>query len=73
MSKINIAHQHFPSSKVPRRDDLNIIFSKRDTEGIKQPYGDPLVIMLRIKEYNIHRILIENRSLTDILYMPASQ
>ena len=72
MSEINITHQHFPSSKVPKRDDLNIIFSKRDTKRIKQPHDDPLVIMLRIEEYNIHWILIENRSLTDILYMPAS-
>ena len=73
MSEINIAHHHLPSSKVPRIEDLNIIFSERDTKGIKQPHDNPLVIMLRTEEYNIHRILIENRSLTDILYMPASQ
>ena len=54
MSEINIAHHHFPSSKVPKRDDPNIIFSKKDTKGIKQPHGNPLVIMLRIEEYNIH-------------------
>ena len=73
VSEINIAHHHFPSSKVPKREDPDIIFSKKDTKGIKQPHGNPLVIMLRTKEYNIHWILIKNRSLANILYISASQ
>ena len=69
--EVNSIYYYFPSSKAPRRDDLDISFSERDTIGIKQPHDDPLVIMLRIEEYNIHRILIDNRSLVDILFMPA--
>ena len=69
LREINCAHHHLPSSKVPRKDDPDITFSKRDTRGIRQPHDDPLVIMLRIKECNIHQILINNGSLVDILYM----
>ena len=33
MSEINIAHHHLPSPKVPRRDNPDIIFSKRVPKG----------------------------------------
>ena len=33
MRKINIVHHHLPSPKVPRRDNLDIIFSKRVPKG----------------------------------------
>ena len=59
--------------KMPRNDELDIIFSERDGRGIKQPHDDPLVIMLRVEEFNIHRVLINNVSSTDIMYLPAFQ
>ena len=48
--------------KIPRNDELDIIFSKRDSRGIRQPYDDPLSIMLRVKEFNIHQVLIDNEA-----------
>ena len=59
--------------KMPRNDEPDIIFSERDGRGIKQPHDDPLVIMLRVEEFNIHRVLINNVSSTDIMYLPAFQ
>ena len=73
MREVNSVHYCLPSSKAPKRDNLDISFSKRDAKGIRQPHDDPLVIMLRIEEYNIHQILIDNRSSIDILYMPTFQ
>ncbi|XP_075675187.1 uncharacterized protein LOC142644466 [Castanea sativa] len=58
---------------MPRNDELNIVFSERDGCGIRQPHDDPLVIMLRVEEFNIHWVLINNESSTDIIYLPTFQ
>ena len=50
-----------------------IFFSERDGRNIRQSHDDPLVIMLRVEEFNIHRVLIDNESLTDIIYLPTLQ
>ena len=71
--KINSVHSRIPPVKMPRSDELNIIFLERDSCDIRQPHDDPLVIMLRVKEFNIHRVLIDNGSSTDIIYLPAFQ
>ena len=59
--------------KMPKNDETNIVFSERDDCGIRQPYDDPLVIMLRVEEFNIHQVLIDNGSSADIIYLPAFQ
>ena len=48
-------------------------FSKVDTRGVRQPYNDPLVIMLNIEGFNTKRILVDNGSSTNIIYFPAFQ
>ena len=60
--EINSVHSWLPPMKIPRNDELDIIFSKRDSRGIRQPYDDPLAIMLRVKEFNIHQVLIDNEA-----------
>ena len=57
--------------KMPKNDEPNIVFSERDSRGIKQPHDDPLVILLRMKEFNIHRVLIDNGSSADVIYLLA--
>ena len=56
-----------------RNDEPDIIFSERDGHGIRQSHDDPLVIMLRVEEFNTHRVLIDNGSSIDIIYLPAFQ
>ena len=58
---------------MPRNDELDIVFSERDGRGIRQPHDNPLVIMLRVEKFNIHRVLIDKGSLADIIYLPAFQ
>ena len=70
---INSVHSRLPPIKMPRNDEPDIIFSKRDGCGIRQTHDDPLVIMLRIEEFNIHRVLIDNGSSVDIIYLPTFQ
>ena len=48
-------------------------FNEEDTRGVKQPHNDPLVITLTIKGFNTKRILVDNSSFADIIYLPAFQ
>lgn len=41
--------------------------------GVKQPHDDPLVIMLMIEGFNTRRVLVDNRSSADIIYLEAFQ
>ena len=69
--EINSVYSWCPLMKMPRNDELDIVFSKRDDRGIRQPHDDPLVIMLRVEEFNILQVLIDNRSSANIIYLPA--
>ena len=48
-------------------------FNEGDARGVKQPHNDPLVIMLNIEGFNTKRILVDNGSSTDIIYLPTFQ
>ena len=48
-------------------------FNKEDARGVKQPHNDSLVIMLPIEGFNTKRILVDNGSSIDIIYLPAFQ
>ena len=48
-------------------------FNEVDVRRVKQPHNDPLVIMLTIEGFNTKRILVDNGSSADIIYLPAFQ
>ena len=48
-------------------------FNEADAKGVKQPHNDPLVIMLTIEGFNTKRILVDNSSFANIIYLPAFQ
>ena len=48
-------------------------FNEAEARGVKQPHNDLLVIMLNIERFNIKRILVDNGSSADIIYLPAFQ
>jgi len=52
---------------------MDMVFSKEDARGVKQPHDDPLVIMLMIEGFNTRRVLVDNESSTDIIYLSAFQ
>ena len=70
---MNNVHSRFLPSKTPRCNEPNIVFFEKDTHIVKQPHDDPLVIMPRLEELNIHQVLVDNGSSTDIIYLPAFQ
>jgi len=50
-----------------------MFFSEEDTRGVKQPHDNHLVIMLMIEGLNTERILVDNGSSADIIYLSTFQ
>ena len=57
-------------SKLPRLD-TSITFSDFDMEGCQRPHDDPLVIKAIVANKTIHKVLIDNGSLDDIIFASA--
>ncbi|XP_065615885.1 uncharacterized protein LOC111986047 [Quercus suber] len=55
-------------SKIARRDSPIVRFSKEDARRLHHPHDNVLVVTLRVGEYNLHRVLVDNGSSVDILY-----
>ena len=56
-----------------RRESLNIGFSEEDVRRLHHPHDDALVVSIRVGDYNVHQGLVDNGSLTNILYYLAFQ
>ena len=52
--------------KLPRLD-TTITFSDANLEGCQHPHDDPLVIRAVVANKTVHKVLIDNRSSTDII------
>ena len=59
--------------KIARRESPIIGFSEEDARRLHQPHDDALVVSIRVGDYNMHRMLVDNDSSTDILYYLAFQ
>ena len=59
--------------KIAWRESPIIGFSEEDARRLHHPHDDALVISIRIEDYNMHRVLVDNGSSADILYYPAFQ
>uniref|UniRef100_A0A2N9EVJ5 Uncharacterized protein n=1 Tax=Fagus sylvatica TaxID=28930 RepID=A0A2N9EVJ5_FAGSY len=56
-----------------RLDDQIISFSEEDARGTHQPHDDALVITVNIAGFTTRRVMVDNGSSADILYLPAYQ
>ena len=59
--------------KIARRESPIIGFLEEDARRLHHPHIDALVVSIRIEDYNMHRVLVDNGSSADILYYPAFQ
>ena len=59
--------------KMARIDNPVIGFSEEDARRLHHPYDDALVVSLRVGDYNMHQVLVDNSSSADILYYLAFQ
>lgn len=57
----------------PQEDSPIVGFSEEDARRLHHPHDDALVVTLRVGEYNMHRVLVDNGSSADILYYLAFQ
>ena len=59
--------------KIARREGPIIGFSEEDAQRLHHPYDDALVISVRVGEYNMHQVLVDNGNSANILYYSAFQ
>ena len=59
--------------KIARRESSIIGFSEEDARRLYHPHDDAFVISVRVGDYNVHQMLVDNGSSADILYYPAFQ
>ena len=59
--------------KIAQRESPIIGFSEEDVRRLHHPHDDALVVSVRVGDYNVHWMLVDNGSSTDILYYPAFQ
>ena len=67
--QVNSVHMIPPFKQ--RRTNQDMSFNKADAKGVKQPHNDLLVIMLNIEGFNTKRILVDNGSSANIIYLSA--
>ena len=58
---------------MPRINNPIIEFSEEDVGRLHHSHDDALVISIRVGDYNMHRVMVDNGSSIDILYYPAFQ
>ena len=46
-----------------------IVFTDQDLVGVQLPHKDPLVVILRVANYDIKRILIDNGSTVNVIFL----
>ena len=56
-----------------RIDNPVIGFTEEDAWRLHHPHNNALIVSIRVRDYNIHRVLVDNRSSADILYYLAFQ
>ena len=57
--------------KMARIDYPIVGFLEENARRLHHPHDDAIVISLKVGDYNMHRILVDNSSSADILYYPA--
>ena len=54
--------------KIAQREGPIIGFSEEDARRLHHPHDDALVVSIRVGDYNMHRVLVDNGNSADILY-----
>ena len=68
--RVNSVHSLPPLKQ--RRTNQDMCFSEEDARGVKQPHNDHLVIMIMIEGFNTRKVLVDNGSSADIIYLSPS-
>lgn len=69
----NVLHLEERPPKSSRKEGEDIIFIETDARWVHHPHHDALVIIAKVGNSNVHRILVDNRSAVNKLYLNAFQ
>ena len=56
---------------IAQREGPIIGFLEEDVRRLHHPHDDVLIVSIRVGDYNMHRVLVDNGSSADILYYSA--
>ena len=59
--------------KIARRESPIVGFLEEDVRLLHHLHNDAFVVNIRIEDYNVHRVLVDNDNSANILYHPAFQ
>ncbi|XP_023892342.1 uncharacterized protein LOC112004347 [Quercus suber] len=59
--------------KIARRESPIIGFPEEDAQHLHHLHNNALVVSIRVGNYNMHRVLVDNGNSADIIYFPAFQ
>ena len=65
--QVNSVHGMPPLKQ--RWTNQDMLFSEEDARRVKQPHNNPLVIMRVTEGFNTRRVLVDNKSLANIIYL----
>ena len=57
--------------KSARRELEDVVFAEADAKWVHHPHSDALVIAARVANSNVHRMLIDDGSVMDIIHLDA--
>ena len=57
--------------KMTQIDNPVIGFTEEDNRPLHHPHNDALVVSIHVRDYNTHRVLVDNGSFVDILHYLA--
>ena len=47
----------------------SLSFSKKNKQGTLQPHDDALVVIVKIRDYDVRRVLVDQESRAEIMYL----
>ena len=59
--------------KIARTEGPVIGFLEEDAQRLHHPHDDTLAVSIRVGDYNMHRVLVDNGNSADILHYLAFQ
>ena len=69
-----ITHLHMTYEslvKSAQRKLEDVVFTEVDTRWVHYPHSDALVITARVAHSNVHKMLVDNKIVVDIIYLDA--